>query len=53
MAAAPGEDGLHDCNGDVLGLEHEVVESWICNEGPDQGRTDPRGIHETVEVHRQ
>ena len=50
MVAAPGEDGLHDGSGDLLGFEHEVAESRVCNELGDQRRADPCGIYEAVVI---
>lgn len=50
MAAAPGENGFHDGAGDVLGLKHEVAEGRVCDESTDQGRTNPCGVHEAVDL---
>lgn len=52
MAAASGEDGLHDLGGDLLGIEDDVVESRVRDERTDQGSVDPRGIHEAVDCQR-
>lgn len=46
MAAAPGEDALHDRSRDVLGLEDNVIESRVIDERANEGSADPRGIHE-------
>lgn len=50
MVAVTREDGLDNGTGDVLGLEHDVIESWICNERPDEGCANPCGVYETMKM---